>query len=360
MPLEVPGRPTGSEPYEALPLLPPDSPSLYTPVTQEGGMYSEKVADISPGTDAMSMDASSFSLTVDVPYSQRSAAVSRFLGYQYVEGTRLRRTLPIAHPFWEFSRCRRITRAQGIQVQGDGPQEPVDLGPAYPRPHFARYKTYRLDLQFETPPFAYKTDAEITEEYERYCYVRQEPGYESLFVDGTMYNYDGGYLAALTSGRVPAFASGKNIPLSVAQVLCTWYDVPLEFVQYQNVYKNINWCIGKVNSEAFLGYPAYTLLMDTPQIELRPNPVPTWVTTEVSFLANITFRYHYFEPRPLGTGVTTNLGHNMAFYRGDRAWYPASLAKVTGGALTADNTTRIYQTVDFKLMFRKPTAAALT
>jgi hypothetical protein len=335
-------------------LLPPDSPRLYTPVTTEGGVYSEKVADHSPGIDAISTEASSFTLQVDVPYSQRSAAVSRFLGYQYVDGSTLKRVLPIAHPFWEFSRCRRITQAQGIQIAGDGPKTPVDLGPAYPRPHFARYKTYRLNLQFETPPFAYKTDAEVTEEYQRYCYIRQEPGYQSLAIDGAMFNFDAGFLAEIGDGRNPAFTSGLNIPLSVAQVLCTWYDVPLEFVKYQERYSNIQFCIGKLNATTFLGYAPSTLLMDTPTIELRPNPCPTYISTNVSMLANITFRWHYFEPLPLGQGVSTNLGHNMAFYRGDKKWYPASLINST--TKVADGVTRLYQKVDFKYLFRKPTA----
>lgn len=347
-------------PYPQLQTYPPNSIKLITPVSEPGGVWSEKIGNEAPGVDAVSVDASSFTSQVEVPWSQRSVAMSRILGYQYVDGTKLKRVLPIAHPFFEFARCRRIARAQGIGPRGDGPIEPVDLGPAFLRPYYANYSKLRMDLVFETLPFAFKTDEQVTKEYERYTYVRTEPGYDSYFIEGDMFRFDADatFPTSLNDQGVRAFASGRNLPISVGQVLCTWYDVPLEFVQYQSIYKNINFGIGKINNTAIFGYPKYTLLMDTPQIELRPNPLPPDISTDVSLLANITFRFHYFEPKPLGTGVTLSLGHNMALYKKTRTWFPASLVDNATGK--ADKTTRLYEGWDFGKLFAKPDGTTLT
>lgn len=345
-----------------------NSAVLYNPPTVQigghNGVWSEKVDNLSPGLDAISVDSSSSTAQIEVPWSQRSAIMFRVLGYSYVQGTHLKRVLPLVHPFWEFMRCRRVARAQGVRHSGDGPQMPVDLGPSFDRPYYANYDKIRLDLVYETLPFAFKTDAEVTHEYERYCYVRTEPGYDSYFVDGDTFKYDSiGQFAGLPNG-VNAFATGRNYPVAVGQVLCTWYDVPLDYVQYQGIYKNIAFAIGKINSVAIFGYPKFTLLCDTPQIELRPNPLPPEITTDVTYLANITFRFHYFDPRPLGTGVTLSLGHNMGLYRGTRTWFPVSLGVAGAGAsslsFTPDNTTRVYESFDMGKMFDKPDGTTLT
>lgn len=346
-----------ADPVERMEPLSPDDQLLFKPRTVDGGLFQEKIDNLSPWNGHISNENSTETLVVEFPYSQKSSALARCLGYSYVSGTKLKRVLPIAHPFWEFMRCRRVSPIMGVSPLGDGPQEPEDLGENFPRPYVTNYWKLRATLHFETPPFQFKTDASVTEEYERYTYVRTEPGYESLFVDGDTFRFDGGILADTTNGNINSFPAGRNIPLSVAQVLVTWYDVPLEFITKDDIYKNINFGIGKLNSEAIFGYPANTLLMDVPEIQLRPNPLPPFISEDLSFLANITFRFHYFEPTPLGTGVTVNLGHNMAIFRGDRKWYPCSLA--VGHARVADKTTRIYRKWPYKYLFRKPDSTNL-
>jgi hypothetical protein len=250
-----------------------------------------------------------------------------------------------------------------LKWRGEKPTEPVDLGAAFPRPRYASYDQLEVTFQFETMPFTYKTDEETTEEYERYVYKRMEPGYESIYIEGGTgdegaFKFDNIY----TSGTEPpgskvSFHNGKTVPLQVARVLWTWYDVPLDFITNSDG-KFTNFMgvsgdatkpggIGRVNDAAFGGYPAYTLLMDVPSIDIRPNPIPPDISTTAKYLANVTFVFHYMEPPQdqLGTGVSTNLGHNMAMWRFDRKWYPVSV----NGA----GTERVYKTFDFKKLFRK-------
>lgn len=365
-------------PWPSLPTQPsqtafisPDSDRIILPPSA-GGIYVQRVDDISPETGAFSIRASHDEAVVDVPWSQRSGAMLRFLGYQYTNGSRLNRVNPLAHGFFEFLRCRTITNVKGVGPRNDGATAPVQVGTspptapgsAFPRPYFAEYQKCRMTLGFETVPFTFKRDNETTEEYERHTWVRPEPGFQALHIDGDQFQFDGGLVstAAGALGSAKAFPNGRAIPLSVGRILATWYDVPLDFIQNTvGRYSNFDATLNHVNKYPFLGYPASTLLCDLPHIDLRPNPLPRFISTTPTFLADVTFTFHYFNPTPLGDGVSPisdadpldhpERGHNMAIYKGDRKWYPASLQR--NGA--ADNTTRVYPVADFKFLFRKAT-----
>lgn len=344
-------------PVEPIPVFPADSKKLILPYKQ-GGVYQEDVGNISPWTDSSSVMSSQSELVVTIPFSQRLAFQNRVLGYSYVQDTKLKRVLPIAHPFYEYLRCRRITRIQGLAPAGRPPQTTIASGEQLIRPYFCEYQRCRMWLNFEPLPFALKTDGQITEEYERWTWVRTEPGYESLHIDGDNFKYDTGFtIDGADISTQNAFPNGRTIPLNIARVLVTWFDVPLEFIATSaGFYTNIQAGVGTLNNAAIFGFPAYTLLMDTPQIELRPNPLPQFLTPEPSFLANVNFLFHYFDPRPLGNGVTTSLGHNMGLNRKDRKWYPVSKTQETGpNKGKGDNTTRVYPTSNYTLLFRKPT-----
>lgn len=343
--------------------IPLPSSTKHFTAWEDEGYYKERTANYSPYTDHISMDQSVTQLVAEFPWELRSNMISRWLGYQYKDGTKLKRVLPVAHPYFEFMRCRRVLNIRGMKWRGEVPRSPVDLGPAFPRPKFADYDKVEVAFQFETMPFTYKTDEQITHEHERYVYKRMEPGYETIYIEGGTgdtgaFKFDtiSGYSGSDNPSAKVAFHNGRTVPLQVARVLWTWYDVPLEFITDANgKYTNFMGVsgsptkpggIGRINDAAFGGFPAYTLLCDVPQIDLRPNPIPVNITTTASYLANITFTFHYFEPPPdqLGSGVSTNLGHNMAMWRFDRKWYPVSI----NGA----GTERVYKTFDFNKLFQ--------
>lgn len=354
---------------------PPSSTKLFTPTdnnTTEPSIYIEKTGSVAPYTDNFSIDNSVAQLVVKVPWELRSQCISRYMGYQYVEGTSLKRVLPLAHPFFEFMRCRRVLNIQGLGWRGTEPHEPQDLGAGvdaaqFPRPHYAEYDYALITLQFETLPFDFKLDTQITEEYDRNVFRRIEPGYDSLYIEGGTgdkgtFKFDTGYaiLDNVTAdnpspaGKV-SFHNGRTVPLQVAKLVWTWYDVPWEFVTNSTGKPtNIMSGVGKVNDATFGGFPAYTLLCDVPQIDLRPNPIPPFVSTKATYLANIQFTFHYFEPDNLGTyqaapgGPALTVpqhGHNMAIWRFTRKWYPCSI----DGA----GSERVYKTYDFNKLFRK-------
>lgn len=315
------------------------------------GIYVEKVGSRSPWSESFGMDSGTSMIPFRIPFEHRSSFFSRWLGYNYVQGTKLKRVLPVVHPYWEFMRCRNFTNVQGVGWRGEKPKEPVEVGPAFDRPRYAEYDQLHGMAVFQTMPFQYKTDDQVTEEYERFVWVRPEPGYESLYIiggstDSSSYLFDN---TIPTVGGKVSFPAGRNLPLAVATIRCTWFDVPLDFIDntgQQGFYQNLFDGIGKINDASFMGFPAYSLYADPPVVTPRPNPLPVDISPDVSYLCNVDFTWHYFYPTPLGTGVTTNLGHNMAIYRADRKWYPASI----GGT----GTTRLFETYDFKKFFRKP------
>lgn len=341
---------TPVRPEEAF--IPPHSNLMFTP-TEDGGIYTERVGSRSPWVDTYGMDGSVAHIPFRIPSEHRSSFFSRWMGYNYVQGAKLKRVLPIVHPYWEHLRCRKFVNVQGINFTGETPREPLDLGAGFDRPKYAPYDQIHGIAVFEAMPFHYKTDEQITEEYERNLWVRPEPGYESLYLTGgskgpNNYLFDNSITVDGVTGKV-AFPAGRNIPLAVQAIRATWYDVPLDFLVADPgtfFYDNLLNGIGKINDAEFLGFPAYTLYADPPQIVPRPNPLPIEISTEQQFLCNVEFIWHYFEPSPLGDGVATNLGHNMAPSRFDQKWYPVSI----GG----DGTTRLFQTYDFRLFFRRP------
>lgn len=341
------------------------------------GFWVQRVDTESPETGAYSLRASHDEVVVQVPFSQQLQAMQRFLGYAYIDAnnTTLRRVNPIAHGRHEFLRCRSITNVKGIGPRYDGHGTPEQLGSfsvtdyqaSFPRPRYARYLKSQMTLNFETVPFACKSDDEVVEtegsdvgEWSRHTWIRPEPGFQALHIDGDQFQFD--------EGSVPAsqktFPNGRTVPLSVGRIMCTWFDVPLAFIQDSNLqYKNHNACINKINRTWFLGYPPNTLLCDIPKYDIRTAWNPDELDPNPYFIVDVTFTWHYLDPTPLGDGVTpvstdpnaaySDRGHNLAIYKGDRKWYPCSYVNPT--TKKADNVTRIYQTYDFRDLFRKPT-----
>lgn len=336
--------------------LNPDSAEFYRS-RENNGVYREEPGDHSPWCDAFSSDTSVTQLVATFPFEHRSNVLSRWLGYARVDQNKLKRVLPVAHPYFEFMRCRKVLNVQGVKWTGTKPADPVDLGPAFPRPPYAEYDQLRMTFGFETLPFKLLTDAEITYEYERFVWVRTEPGFTSLFIEGGVSDQSFQFDAGLAPNGAPSFPVGKNVFLPMPRVLMTWYDVPLEWVSFNTqvgYYNNIYAGLNRVNDDAFFGYPKNTLLMDTPHIDIRPNPLPPFISTTPQFLLNITLVFHYFQPTPLGAGVTDNPGHNGAIFRGDKGnvnslkWFPCSY----GGT----GTRRLYESYDYKKLFKKAVA----
>lgn len=324
--------------------------------TEEGGAFRESSSSVSPWSNQQSVDNSTLYLTVQTPFELWPAATLSWLGYQYVVGNQLKRVLPICHPIFNNLRCRRMLNVHGLNPRGEVPvmynaQTPITT---FPRMPIVEYDILQATLAFDNVPFKYKLDSDITEEFERYFWLRPEPAYESLFIQGgsddtTNYLFDRS-LGGDLGGKV-GFPSGINIPLPVMVIRGTWYDVPINFIATgadRSYYPNIFNGVGKLNNAEFMGYPKYSLYMDPPQIIPRPEPLSAFQQNVTDFLVNVEFTWHYFYPTELGTGVTENLGHNMAPFRGDKKWYPVSI-NGTGAA-----SDRLYPTYDYRLLFRKP------
>ena len=336
---------------------------LHTP-PGSNGFYVEKVDNYSPGTDSLSTDQANAQLVVDVPWELGDLAAYHFLGYQYVVGTQLKRQPPLMHPTFSHLRCRQIVNAQGYKWRGEDTVQPESLGPSTPRPNYARYDNYRLTLNFAPVPFSIRSDDQISAdngEWTRWVWIRSEGNVESIFVDGGTGSSGGNWkfksegvdASGAKVGALP-FAGGRAMPYAMPKILATWFDVPIEFISKTGtpyIYDNIYAGLMRVNDATFLGFPAQTLLMDNPIIDLRPNPVPSTISETPSFLANITFVWHYLNPSTdqlgykAGGGRITSVGHNMAISKSNNLWYP--FHHETTGEL-------FYKTYDYRKLFQKP------
>lgn len=375
----MPKIPNQPNPYRPRPLLPditiPDERMLL-PISK-GGFYDEKTGSMAPYDESLSIETANAQLIVDVPWEFGDLAAYQFMGISYVDGTRLRRSPPLMHPFYNHLRCRQVLNSKGVGWRGEDPIQPQVLDASTPRPYYAGYDLCRLTLNFVPLPFAIKTDDQIDPatngEWTRWCWIRTDPGYESISIQGGSGEAGGNYqfdrscgvtvVGSETKSVIGAtpFAGGRNIPYAMPKLLITWFDVPLEYLvkdpakpyYYDNLYAGLQ-C---VNDKEFLGFPAQTLLMDCPTIDTRPNPIPDQISQTPKFLANITFVMHILNQQSntvgdssVGVGsIHPQRGHNMAIYKFDFKWYPYSL----DGSGAASKL--LYKTYDYRKLFQKPT-----
>lgn len=223
------------------------------------------------------------------------------LGYAVKAGSKIHRQIPSCHPSFPYMYASRITGIEGLAPIGNfGSIAGTD----------SKYKSYRVTIVYETPPYRIARDAQVAFEWERYTIPRIESSAEFIQrQDGSML-YESGTLANKPVGK-----GGVPMRLVKEKISIEWVQVPDDglFTQggfdYGGRPAKIENGLGKVNSAEWHGYPAGTLLFDSwdPQAQTMPIlPVQLGTTQPRAWNATLNFIYfefgHNYVPAPTGGG----------------------------------------------------------
>jgi hypothetical protein len=228
----------------------------------DGGDYALQVRDYSPGAGNFSKRSCGHELLVSVPFEKSYPALLKFLGFSEVRGGQLHRSLPLRSSDYDFLWCTKVANSQDLKFLGKFDAADPD------QPDGAQYQRTHMRLLFEQLPYAllddsdiYDDDAGLTEADRYVDWGKYEGGVDSLKIDVGQIKYAEG----------PPEFLGQPYPGSLSLIYpkgtirATWYEVPRDWVfNADGVPTSINSCVGRVNSQAFRGYPAGTLFLEPP------------------------------------------------------------------------------------------------
>jgi hypothetical protein len=274
------------------------------------------------------------------------------LGYSWADdGTTstpyaLHRSPPVGHPFWGYQ--LRANSVQFTRFNPIGNPENEDNKP-YKLPDiegsgvekFANYMSCWMTVRFgPRPHLLHEDDSETWSglEYERYVETTRESTLEVLMSDagGVMFWAETGAGGPTVGNSFPG-QIGELIQKNTVNLL--WREVPLDFTHDEDgIPRKIDACIGCVNDDEFLGFPAGTLLFQPPVYDKKLFPF--FSDDGRAFYHNIMFKFSHFDPTP---GATTPLarGHQLMPWRGGSSesgaagsgpgWYTAYRTNSTSG-----------------------------
>lgn len=243
-------------------------------------------------------------------YSDLQTVIRELLGYSVRIGGaagNLHRELPMRDPQFPWCYASAITSIRGIKFIGknNGSGE----GP------FADYQFAIVSVLFSTPPFSVKKDGGF--EWRRFVEKRFEVSSEMLNVE------QGNIIWGATSPIATQFvAKNTSLHQMKTNLSWTWHQVPdLGLFDGEGFDEggrpaNILFCLGKMNSIEFEGWPPRSLLFFPPRFEPYTMPVPPHVLKlmpdAVPRAWNCTMNLVGFEPTSVGGGETTTGGWSMA------------------------------------------------
>lgn len=312
----------------------------------------------SPSKSSFQTDGGTATMDFIVERSKLGDVISGILGTveKANDGTgMLKRSLPAAHPYYDWLFASKITNIEGIQPSGRA------LGETYQRDKsinyiydFVTYTKYKISVQFEPRPYLmmsdddlrgkkrdvkwyYNTNDDFTNfsdpmEYLRFVDIECEPAAEFLS------SPQGQFLFKTSNGAAPnnlpvsnQNGGGVNILVVKRKVKFTWFFVPYEIVFRQNVTDGL----GKVNQYEFFGFPAGSLLLEGTEVKRYPPPSqlvandPVNKSSVLSKLCDITFVFNCMMQGekdlsgviPAATGFKIPYGHNLVPRAGELKYY---------------------------------------
>lgn len=259
-----------------------------------------------------------------VRWNKRRSAMRYFKGFAYADTAtpwRLHREQPHRHPDYPWLRAYDMSFGGVVLASNPlhptrSPQDPspFDIDPVTGGKR-TRYKwclcavKYRAwgDVWFQSDDDT--PDAE-SEWIRNTLFLPPEPSVEALTVTGgisqLIFSEGGG--TGPTAGTTRFTAPIAELQhKSIYRII--WYHVPWEYLTESNgifAPTKIDACIGRLNSDQFLGplgegFEPETLMMMTPQYEFFPWWVASDNPEEPLIGVNVTFNFHYFNPK-LGKG----------------------------------------------------------
>ena len=293
--------------------------------------WKEAIATYQPGGgETFSNDNGECTVQCYVDAEKIRSAKSFVLGYSYADDATpwaLHRIPPADHPFYgpQF-------RATSVSFQRFSPignsantnREPYELSPfgSDGITKFGKYEKAMMTVRFAGPMpyYLYSDDNEEWSgfEYDRYCTRYDvESNLEVLMADTNRFmTYVEG---PLVNETVP---STVGLYLTKTTFVMTWHEVPESFIfNSLGVPQKVIDCVGKVNSADFMGFPAGTLLLQSPKFQRKCFPF--FSDDGRAFHYTITLPFLHFDPE-LGDTATRARGHNLFPYSIDGKWYLAT------------------------------------
>jgi len=274
----------------------------------------------------------------------------------------LHRTNPVSHPRYPNVFCTSASEEEfspdgsgfTLQIVGNKLPNPLIipdnvLGSVTPQGLWAKYKKSKITLRFEQLPWLIQQDAITSGEYQRNCWIDQEPHTDIISLSGFQLTYaEGNAITGIQSapagnqypGEIGQIVFKSDIRLTWVQVPETWLmagavgSVTTTFIPTRILYR-----LGTLNNAPFFNYPKGTLRLDGVKLTREPwtlfeNPAQPTQACESRWQYKVEFAMKYFNPQkgyttltppagpqiPLAANIpgtnTPILGHNNSIWRG--------------------------------------------
>lgn len=269
----------------------------------------ESIDAVSPSVASFGMDGGTASMDFIVVRSGLDSFLTEILGKAVIQKTddngnltgRLIRTIPLAHPEYNWLYASKIDRVVGIGASGANQAEVsiVSLTDQLERnlPSFyVRYEKYRVTVTFESRPYLLINDTQMAPywnnvsyynpdgggknyrdyaEYLRYTRIKYEPNAQLLpSNNGSFFLHSPDLPGGVPQPISQANGAGPRITVVKNSVKITWFYVPYKMVTS----KTIQQAYGRVNYAStgnFFGFPDGSLLFLGMEINDYPGPRPT-------------------------------------------------------------------------------------
>lgn len=285
-----------------------------------------------PTEFAFENDGSQSSLVIQFRGEHLSIFAQNILGYakRTVPG-RIDRRTPARNPYFPWQRAVKVSTMRGM---GKTTIAAGQIG--NPPPPVRVHEVYQATVIFQSLPYDVLEDGEVYDggrtEFDRYVTKLATPTARGLSLERGAFVF----IEGPATGR--SFNNAPSIVVGNTSLVWTWHLVPTASIFDNDGHPTrIADTLGKVNNEAFGGYPAGTLLLESATLTPVTAPVPPAVLglnpLQTPRLWNV------------GYNVLHNpYGHNKVPYGVDGNWYTV--------APTTDSTTRLYQSASYRLLFQ--------
>lgn len=318
------------------------------------GDWKEVVADTGGGGASFSWDAQENTRQGYIKWNKQRAAARHFLGFAYADTAapwRLHRENPQWDPDYPWLYAHSISFSpMVVKANTANPNNsPYVESPFAVGNYSSNYEWVLATVKYRAFRHKFLNDGDVPtaqEEYKRNCTFTSAGRVEVLSADGASQlkfaetsAAGGGILAGPNiAGAGTAFPAPIGILLPKLQLNVEWTGVPNDYLSSNaNVFipTKILTCLGKVNSTAFLGFPAGTLLMQPFEYTEFTWPVASDTANQSVYEllrgVNIRLSVDYFDPTP-GAAVPVTRGHRLMPWRLNGRFY---LATYDGAASVA-------------------------
>jgi hypothetical protein len=273
-------------------------------------------------------------------------AITAMMGYTtaVISDGRIDRHLPMAHPLFRTWTCGAISRGQGVGKFDLTAPDILASFDADPPTQWAKYKYLIMEGEFKPRPYQIRPNSEVpvlgspvgyydtggtlrtytyAPEWERWTQIKTaqiDSDRITAEIGGYKYNTD-----QATPGNNTGFMGHPQMPLQTTTLFVHWYEVPYRFVTSANSYLT-RWR-GRINQNAWRGYPAGSLLYDGFTANDYCSPFPSIdalgldARLGVEFLCDVVLKFVHTTRKITGSpnaapsnGNYIAAGHNLLPY----------------------------------------------